>query len=476
MNLLAFLVGIALPVILGWISLLLLERTNPVLGKTERWFFSMILGPTLFALIVFLPHVLGMTALTLSGFLIPSVIVSVILIITAIVTQSFSKRNIVPDFAPSIPLPQWMKVGILLLTIWTAIKILAGSYDLVSVPTYWDDSFNNWNMRGKMFYLSEKLVLEIPVGNGIVQSATGVSSYPVTVPLLKTWLSVLRGSWEEPLVNSLHLIWFIGLLGSFYFGLRRRLSPMLSLFGVYLLVSLPLLLIQATNPYADVFMAAHVLLPIICLFAVAETQDQEKMTTWVKLFGFSLGLMIFTKNEASVLYAPIMTILFVWILLTKKKSSMLSAEQVRKTFALFALLAILFAAPWLLFKWMHGLTFGNAKSVSGLTLSLNTKVIQAIWYHLSREPNWLLLPLLTPLVILLSGKSAFKLPEGVLTVFLLVTVAAQFLIFTLVSSLATEAIMQTGLSRGLLHVMPIAVMVVMVLGERLVSHTGNPAP
>ncbi len=466
MNFFAFLVGIAIPVILGWISLLLLEGKNPVLGRAERWFFALILGPTLFALIVFLPHVLGLTALTLSGFLIPSLIATAILIIAAIVTRSFSRQSTAPEYAPSTPLPTWMKIGILLLTIWTAMKILAGAYDLVSVPTYWDDSFNNWNMRGKMFYLNEKLLLEIPVGNGIVQSASGVSSYPVTVPLLKTWLSVLRGSWEEPLVNSLHLIWFAGLIGSFYFGLRRRLQPMLSLFGVYLLVSLPLLLIQATNPYADIFMAAHILLPMICLFAMSETEDREKVKTWVKLFGFALGLMIFTKNEASVLYAPTMTILFVWILLAKKKVALLTAEQVRKTFALFALLALLFAAPWLLFKWMHGLTFGNAKSVSGLTLSLNTKVIQAIWFHLSHEPNWLLLPLVTPLTIILSGKSAFKLPEGVLTVFLLVTVAAQFLIFIFVSSLATEAIMQTGLSRGLLHIMPIAVMVVMVLLQK----------
>ena len=467
MNLLAFIVGIAIPLALGWLSLLLLERHAPVLGRAERWFFALVLGPTEFALLAFTPHVLGLTQLNLFGFLMPSGILLIGLLAIAKRTHAFAARTHQPAYAPGMPLPKLIKTGILILCVWTAIKILAGAFDLLSVPTYWDDSFNNWNMRGKMYYETQMLQLEIPVGNGTIQDSGGVGSYPPSVPMLKAWLSVLRGSWEEPLVNGLHLIWLTGLLGSFFFALRRRLSPLLSLGGVNLLVSLPLFLIQATNPYADVFMASHVFLGMLCLFVLAEEHDAAKTKTWIKVFGFILGMMFFTKNEATVLYAPLMALMLLWILAEKKKSGTMHGEELRKLFAMSALAALLLAAPWILFKWSNGLTFGNAKSVSGLRIAFDLRAVQAIWYHLTREPNWLLLPLVTPLTIVLSGKQAFRLPEGVLTVFLMLAIATQFLIFTF-TPLATEAIMQTGLSRGLLHVMPVMMLLTILLLEKLV--------
>lgn len=468
MNLLAFTVGIALPVTLGWMCLLLIERRAPVLGPWERLFFALILGPTFFALIVFLPHVLGMTDLTLFGFLAPTLSALIILFVIALRTKAFAIRKYAADYAASMPLPRSIRVFILLLTIWTAIKILAGCFDLISVPTYWDDSFNNWNMRGKIFFLNQKMILEIPIGNGLIQGSDSVSSYPVTVPLLKTWLSVLRGSWQEPLVNGLHLVWFAGLIGTFYFGLRRSLSPLLSLLGASLLVSLPLLLIQATNPYADIFMASHILVPMLCLLAAAKSDDVQKTSVWMTIFGFSLGLMLMTKNEASVLYAPILGIIFIWLLIRKKQTGVIDSEALRKIAIGSTLLALLLAAPWILFKWTHGLTFGNAKSVSGVTLSLNTEVLRSIWFHLTHESNWLLLPLSLLAALLASGRRAFRLPEGILTVFVTLTVSAQFLLFTFVAPLATEAIMQTGLSRGLLHIAPVAMMLLMLLTKRLI--------
>ena len=479
MNFLAFIIGTTLPLSLGWLSLILLERTHPVLGRFERWFFALVLGPTEFALIVFIPHILGLTSLNLLGFLMPSLMILIVLLTLAFSTKAFAARKYIPEYAGSPPspagyggagiaLPKAMKIGILLLTIWTVIKILAGSFDLISVPTYWDDSFNNWNMRGKMFFLHEQVILEIPIGNGLIQGSDSVSSYPATVPLLKTWLSVLRGSWQEPLVNGLHLVWLVGLIGTFYFGLRRSLSPMLSLLGVSLLVSLPLLLIQATNPYADIFMAAHVLVPMLCLLAAAKSHDAKKVSVWMTIFGFSLGLMLLTKNEATVLYSPIMGMLFVWILLRKKSMGEYDNRTLWRIVIVSAPLALLVGTPWILFKWTNGLTFGNAKSVSGVTLSLNTKVIQSIWFHLTHEPNWLLLPLSLLAAIAASGRRAFRLSEKILTVFVILTISAQFLLFTFVAPLATEAIMQTGLSRGLLHIAPVAMMLLMLLTKRLI--------
>jgi len=472
-NFLVLLIGIAVPGALCWLALLLLEGTRPVLTRAERIVWALTLGPTLFTFIAFLSHVLGLTSLTLVGFLLPNVLVALLLgagAWTSGVLRSGWNTPLPASLSPDTA-PRWMRLGVLLLCIWAAVKILAGAIDLFGVPTYWDDSFNNWNMRGKMFFVSERIELTIPVGNQIVQTEGGVSSYPPALPLVKTWLADLRGSWEEPLVNGVHLLWFLGLLGSFFLLLRRSFSRTVSLLGASLLASLPLLLIQGTNPYADVFLASHLFLSIACLLGAGRAGTTEELTSWLKLLGFTLGLLLFTKNEATVLYAPLLILLAFWLLLTKKRAGLITQQQFTRAVGLCAIILALLALPWLAFKWLNGLTFGNAKSISGMTLSFNPLVVRAIWYHLSHEPNWLLLPLVLPLVLILSGKRAWELPEGLLTVFVVVSILGQFLLFALLAPLATEAIMQTGLSRGLLHVVPVALLLVILLVRQLLLET-----
>ncbi len=469
MNLLAFFIGIALPVCNGWLLLLLLERRSPVLGGAERWFWALILGPTFFALTVFVPHVLGLVRLDLVGFLSVGILTFIALATMAYRTKAFAIRKTSVAYAHvASTLPRAAILLISAMMIWTGIKTIAGVYDLVSVPTYWDDSFNNWNMRGKMFFVTSRLQLEIPVGNGTIQSAQGVGSYPPSVPMLKAWLASLRGSWEEPLVNGLHVIWLVGLAGFFFFVLRRRLRPAFSLGGVYLLLSLPLLLIQATNPYADVFLASHLLIAVSCLFFMAQARSEEELATWLKLFGLALGLTLFTKNEATLLYSPTLILLCLWILMNAGKSGKLKSENVRRLLGMTVLIAGALATPWLAFKWLHGLTFGNAKSVSGMHLVFDQRVVQAVWFHLSHEPNWLFLPLLFPLALIADWKRNFTLPYGIFSIFAIVTLCAQFFIFAL-TPLATEAIQQTGLSRGLLHLAPIALLCVIFTFARLIQ-------
>lgn len=468
-NLLALLIGIAVPGALCWFALLLLEGTHPVLTRAERIVWALTLGPTLFTFIAFLSHVLSLTKLTLLGFLLPNIVIALLLGAGAWTSsvlrpswKSSPSVSLPPDTAP-----RWVRLGVFLLCIWTGVKILAGAIDLFGVPTYWDDSFNNWNMRGKMFFVTERIELTIPVGNRILQTEGGVSSYPPALPLVKTWLSDLRGSWEEPLVNGVHLLWFLGLLGSFFLLLRRSFGRTVSLFGASLLASLPLLIIQGTNPYADVFLASHLFLSVVCLLGAARSTATEELTSWLKLLAFTLGLLLFTKNEATVLYAPLLILLAFWLLLGKKRTGLITQQQFARAVGLIAIILGCLALPWLAFKWLNGLTFGNAKSISGMVMSFNPLVVKAIWYHLSHEPNWLLLPLVFLLMLVLAGRRAWEPPTGLLTVFVIVTILGQFALFTLMAPLATEAIMQTGLSRGLLHVAPVVLLLVLLLGRQI---------
>lgn len=468
MNFLALALGILVPALIGWCAVNLVEYQSSVLTGTERTGWSLILGPTLTMLIAFLLAAAGITDFSVAGFLIPTVGLLLLLALTA------SKLGCLfpPDHTVSSATEPrgWQRIGILLLAVWTALKLLAGAYDLVSVPTYWDDSFNNWNMRGKIFYATRLPVLEIPVGNGVVQTAQGVSSYPPALPLMKTWVSVIRGSWQEPVVNGVQLIWVAGLLIVFYGFLRRRFGVLHSLFGVSVLVSLPLVLIQSMNPYAEIFVAAHLLITVSALFLLADARDARSASGLLRLFAFSLGLLLFTKNEATVIYAPVLVVLALIVLVPLVKRGVLTGASVRKHGLLALGLLLLLALPWFAFKWTHGLTFGNAKAVSGVTIEFSGRALWAIWHHLSHEPNELFLPLLLPLTLIAAGRKAFRLPVAVLSLFVIATVGMQLVLFVFVKALETEAVMQTGISRGLIQIAPLGVLLLMLLGKDLLKN------
>jgi hypothetical protein len=463
MNVVAFVIGIGITTVIGWLALRLAEGKSMVMTREERLAWGFVLGPTLGMFVVFVCHIVGLVKLNLIGFLIPQIVL--ILLLAAGVWKFGSLRfaGATGVLAPSKTYPQWIKIGILILCAWTALKIFAGAYDLISVPTYWDDSFNNWNMRGKMFYFTEELTLVIPVGNGFVADEQGVSSYPPMLPMVKTWVSVLRGEWSEGLINGVHLVWFIGLLAAFYCTLRRSFDPLLSAFGVYLLVSLPLLLIHGSNPYAEIFTAAHIFLAISALLGLRRATVSGEIQSWTKIFFLTLALLILTKNEALLLHTPLLVLIALAYDLRTKQ--LIGSMEHRKTIAVGFATVLVIVLPWLAFKWLNGLTFGNAKSVSGFELAFNMNVLKAIWFHFAQEANWLLLPLALPLALIAAGKKFWITTESLLATFVLADIGLQIVLFIVIPSLATEAINQTGLSRGLLQIAPVATLLLMFLAK-----------
>lgn len=468
MNILAFVIGVGITTSVGWLLIAIIEGKNPVLRATERISFAIILGPTLSMFIVFLAHIAGLTRLHLTGFLVPLVIAILLLTVGAWKRGGLRFTSDVQPMTNTVAYPTWVKTGVLVLCIWTALKIIAGAYDIVSVPTYWDDSFNNWNMRGKIFFVTQELTLEIPAGNGITTAAEGVSSYPPMLPMMKTWLSVIRGEWSEPLVNGLHLIWFFGLIAAVYLLLRRSFDRVVSGLGVWACVSLPLVLIHGTNPYADIFVAAHIVIVMTCVLGIRRTTSVEGRAPWIYLFFVSIGLLALTKNEALVLHIPLLILstflLGIW------PHAFGSWSSDKKTIFIGLSGALALALPWIFFKWANGLTFGNAKSLSGISLSFNPVVIKAIWFHLTSEPNWLLLPLALPLSLVAAGKRFWLTPEAVIAAFVFADIALQFCLFIMVPSLGNEAINQTGLSRGLLHIAPLAIILVIFAMRSALRH------
>ena len=363
-------------------------------------------------------------------------------------------------------------------------KILSMSLILLGTPPYFDDVYNNWNFRGKVFYETGQLTLALPSVNDGVDIAGGVSSYPPTVPLFKTWLATLNGEWHEGLINLPHHLWYLCSLALVYCFLRRRTGVGWSLLGVYGLSSLPLYTFHASAAYADVFLAAHIL-AALSLLTIPKAH---------RVAGLALGLLVFTKNEALAIHLPALVLAIVLVSLLKKTfGSGPSASSggsgsdslpepgpgpvVSRKLVQSCCVSLMFiGAPWLFFKFIHSLSFGNAKAVSGLAISFDPTVLKAFFINTFLEGNWNVLPILFIMLSLWYALSFLHKtdpgpgpgPTPLLFLYIATVIVAQITIYSF-TSLATEAVNQTGIARGFIQIVPIIVIITCLQLQRILK-------
>lgn len=487
MTLLSLPLGLLLPTLSGWLLLRLLEGTDPLLSRLERLAAGFVIGLTGTMYVTFLVHILGLIRLDRTGFLTIQILLTTLLATFHLLHKQIYRRSEPSCLSAARPAsalsgkrwldgaerrdftwPPWTRLLLCLLLAWTLLKIVALSITFLMTPLYVDDAIDNWNMRGKLIFHHQELVLgfpgEAPPADG------GVFAYPPTVSMTKAWLAHLRGSWSEPLVDSIHPLWFLALLALLFGTIRAIAGTWWGLLGLYITGSMPLLLIHATNPYADVFLAAHIAAAACFLLRALWSPERTASTRFLLLASLPVALLPFTKNEGLVLYFPAFILAFTLALwhLSVRTATLSRSECMR--IALWAFLTIAAVLlPWLLFKWMHGFSFGNAKGLPNvLEFSWNPVSLRAIITNTIFEGNWLLLfPLFFGLLVW-QWRRVFSFPLLVLSAPFLLAYLLQVALFTF-TPLATEAIKQTGYARGIIHLLPLVLLLTILLLHHALS-------
>ncbi|MFA6039340.1 MAG: hypothetical protein WCV62_01260 [Candidatus Peribacteraceae bacterium] len=463
----AFLIGIILPALNGCLLLRFLEGRTPVLLRLERWTLGFLAGLTLTMTLTFFLAVLADLPFTLPGFL--AVQLGCLLLLTALVLWCCGK-----EFwrTPAVPLPSsprlrpWLLAALVLLGIWTAGKAATGGFLLLTLPPAFDDTVKNWNFRGKIFYEMKTVSNTAP---GRTEDLLGqLNAYPPAVSLSKAWLATLAGRWNEGLVDSVHLVWFLALLVLLYATVRRMASAPWAFLSVYVAVSVPLLLVHGTQAYAEVFLATHIFAALTMLLHAARTDDPAERRSFLRLCALLTALLPLTKNEGLVLYLPLALLTVAGTLMTFRRLERLYRRDLHVAAAWFLGSLIVTAFPLLLYKWSHNMTFGNAHALSEFTLQWQPEALQAMAIMLFFEGSWLLLFPLLIVLIVLARRTAFFSPLAVLTGFLLLAFVLQATLFSL-TALSSEALNQTGFGRGLVHLLPVALTLGILLAHRLVS-------
>jgi|GEM_PF-1913565 hypothetical protein len=466
MHIILTLIALAFPTVEGYLSLRILEGKNPVLWNIERVCAGFLLGCSLSGFIIFFAVLLGVP-LTFVGFLWIHIVIIAFLLVIFIKLKKKKKigKKIECDLLVQAKnlkkIPLWLKIIIFWLVIWTALKVFAGGYDILHAPSYWDDNYANWNMRAQVMYTEQNLMLHLNPNNPLYFGGRA-AGYPMTAYITRIWIAMVNGEWSDEVVNNVSFLWFISFLTIFFCSLYRTFrrdkkskhALVWTIFGVYVLVSLPLYLVHGTNPYIDVFMSGCLFMVLYWLLEWMQSKGNDS-NSWLNILGFAAAMMAYVKNEAILIFLPPLLLLFVaasW----RKIPTLIGRVQSMFRAVFPALLVVI---PWSIFKITHGLGFANNKSVGGvLDFVPDPYVPSAIFHDLMYTGSFSILFPLFLLIIFMSWNIWKKSYIGMLVIFLLIVFVGEFCIYWF-TDLATEALQHTGFGRGMIHIVPLIVFV-----------------
>lgn len=469
MTLLLFLIGFLPLACIGALAVRLLQGSSPVLSRMECLVYGSIAGPTMVMVTTFVLAAFAHLRINLGGMLLTYALLCIPLGILAWkhrlsvqrILRSLSPvhiRNGIQQATSRLQHRKLLHWTGALLALWITVKLASGMTLLMMDPAYNDDVFNNWNYRAKVLLSEERLVLALPSS---LDGAAGVSAYPPTVPLLKVWLAHAAGGWNDRIIALASPLWYLLALLLIWITLRRSAGRGWPILGVYIASSLPLLLMHGSTPYADLFVALHIGVALLPLLHALQTADAQSRSVWLRLGALGTALLPMTKNEALLIHLPPILLLAASVIIFSVVTKKLTAKQALQAGLWYAGLLAIVLGPWLAYKYMNGLAFGNAKPID-TTFALQPGALRSIGITWVLEANFLLLPGLLIALLCARWRAAFTSPIAVLSFYVITVIAGLAAIFSL-TGLSTEALRQTGSARGIIQLLPVMVILVTLL-------------
>lgn len=436
---LKLLIAYLLPWLFGYLVLALADREGKI-SRGLKFFAGFPVGMGFFTLEAFLAGIFG-AKLNLGTFLI------IILADIAVAAVLWAR------FRP-ISLPRrWGgnkgEVVSLIILFFLSVKIFASIWQVIHIPTYEFDAWNNWNLRAKVIYTEQGIPLD---KNDPFYLGSGIKSYPLNDGLWKVWVANMIGEWNEHLTGLVSAAFYAVLLGLFYFSLPPNFNSTWKIIATYLLGSLPFLYFHSFIPYADLEFSVYLFLAVISFFKftphlsspTSGEESKEGGRFWLWLSAIALALAIWTKNEGFAVVLPVIFVLTVGLFLTKK----LILRQVIS----YWLSVIVITAPWLLFKFVNKLELLSGDS-STFRFVYNSQFVSEVWQSIFLRSHFNFLWLLVFILIVFKAKKIWQdLPLRFLTIMLV----ALFLFYNGIILFTDKAYDLSALARVNLHIAPIA--------------------
>ncbi len=339
-----------------------------------------------------------------------------------------------------------------------ALKIGFVFYESLLRPVYSFDSWTNWSAAAKFFYYEGGLMLDSSNEHFFGSGYREFLGHPLQMPLLEVWSALWVGSFHEAYVKIHSALYYVGLAGVLFYGLKRRCGALYALLWSWFLASLPLIVFHATDAYSDLALAYYTLAGIVFFYRFIEEGSGAKQgAKLLMISALFLAMAVFTKNEGLIFYiaAGIVVALFI-------KAKGLSWRLLLSYVVPF----IVIAGPWLIFKIAFDVGYGHSGAGSEMEWLSDPKYAEGAERGLHFEVFWLIFKeyffrhggfnLIVPFWIVLSVfgiRTVVKSELRYLYIFLLLVIGAFLFIYLTLE--VTAVTQRTGLNRNLMTYIPV---------------------
>ena len=339
-----------------------------------------------------------------------------------------------------------------LLLLLIAVRILTVGLELIWQPFLPWDATMHWATKARVWFefdsmmpfVDNKTWLRTPWGHAFTDPHP---YYPATIPLLQVWMTSAAGGWNESLMNIPWLLCMVSLGAAFYGQLRFSGAGItLSIIGVYLLLSMPLLNTHvALAGYADLFLGACYCAAIMSLHSWAISRQPWQAA----LALFFAACCPLVKNEG----------LF-WMLTLGPAVAVIMAPRVRAV--------LLFSATCIVILGMLSPTLGDfefaGRSLDQLKLGYRERALLPIFTSLWMQGNW---HLASYLIVMVFAVSCFSwrtsmAPAASIVISLACALALFAFLFTY-TKFASGAVRFTSIGRISMHLLPAFLYMTMIL-------------
>ncbi|MFH1753511.1 MAG: glycosyltransferase family 39 protein [Candidatus Omnitrophota bacterium] len=203
------------------------------------------------------------------------------------------------------------------------------------------DSIAMYAMKSKIIFLSGMIPRDF--FTSITQRLPN-PDYPLLLPLVEVWVYTFLGKISDLLVKAVFPSYLLSFLIIFYSLLKRVVSRKGALLFTFILATIPQFINFATVGYADIILAYYYSIGAIYLYLWIK----ERRTADLVISGIFSGFAVLTKNEGMMLFL-VNIILLAWYLVKGFNRDLL------KKAAIYAVIALMIAGPWLIIRSSNGL-------------------------------------------------------------------------------------------------------------------------
>jgi len=369
----------------------------------------------------------------------------------------------------------WRLYLTIIMALWIAAKVGFVFYESLTRPLFSIDSFLNWAISAKIFFYRAGLILDPADEHFFGRGYRFFIGHPLHLPLLQTWIALALGRFHEVYVKLPGALYFLGILGVLYYGVKREAGAFYALITAFFMASVPILTAHGQDAYADLPLSFFAISGTVALWRYIRGEN----LSYLVLSGILLGCGIFVKNEGLFFPLAAGTALLVFLFLRKKSPA--------PPLAAFIVPVLLIAGPWFIFKLHYGIGFGHSGPASGMKwlsdpwyqgnqgYGVHWEVLAKGFKALFFTANYNLIFPLWAFVSLFAARSILRTELKYL--YIIILLVSSMFVFVYLTLEVTAVMQETGIHRNTLTYLPIIYFATsLVLSHLWPDPCAKPAP